>query len=84
MKSQCLKCICYSLNVDRMRHAIAKERGEKVGDVHYCLAFGDHPIPREIWEGTVSHKEPYPGDNGIVFKERTLREEVRVYTPKCA
>ncbi|MGI6349330.1 MAG: hypothetical protein ACOXZ0_05380 [Eubacteriales bacterium] len=82
MNSQCLKCICYIVNVDRMRRAIAKERGKDIGDGHFCLAFQDNPIPQEIWDGVVAHTEPYPGDNGLLFKERVLRDEVRVYIPE--
>jgi hypothetical protein len=32
-----------------------------------CSAF-PWGIPDDIWEGKVSHEEPYEGDNGIVFK----------------
>ena len=33
-----------------------------------CKAF-PKAIPVEIWQNKVSHKNPYPGDNGITFEE---------------
>jgi len=32
-----------------------------------CEAYPDK-IPQEIFDGTVEHTEPYPGDNGIMFE----------------
>lgn len=32
-----------------------------------CAAFPEG-IPQEIYDGEVSHKEPYPGDHGIQYK----------------
>lgn len=37
--------------------------------IEYCEAFPDG-IPDDIWEEKVSHDEPYPGDNGIVFEPK--------------
>lgn len=34
--------------------------------IRCCDSFPDG-IPEEIWNGKHKHKEPYPGDNGIVF-----------------
>ena len=32
-----------------------------------CRAFPDG-IPMPIWKGQNKHRDPYPGDNGIVFE----------------
>ena len=34
-----------------------------------CDAFPEG-IPDEIFDNEVSHKKPYPGDNGIVFEAK--------------
>ena len=34
-----------------------------------CEAYPDK-IPQDIFDGTVEHTEPYPGDNGIMFEAR--------------
>lgn len=38
------------------------------GKVRTCKAFPGG-IPMEIWMGENPHTEPYPGDNGIQFKD---------------
>lgn len=35
-----------------------------------CLAFA-RKIPEAILSGQLDHTEPFPGDNGIQFEERT-------------
>ncbi len=45
----------------RCRHFIGKVDGNPV-----CAAF-PVDIPREIYHNDVSHRQPYPGDNGILF-----------------
>jgi hypothetical protein len=34
---------------------------------HQCDAF-PNGIPMEIWKGQNDHREPFPGDGGIVFE----------------
>lgn len=35
---------------------------------HTCAAFPvEDSIPMEIWQGEYDHRQPYPGDNGILF-----------------
>lgn len=34
----------------------------------HCAAFGDEPIPDEIWSGRNKHLESYPGDRGVRFE----------------
>jgi hypothetical protein len=31
-------------------------------------------IPLEIWKGQTNHTTPFPGDHGIVFKERVPKK----------
>ncbi len=38
-----------------------------------CKAFGEKRIPKDILLNRHDHKEPYPGDNGILFE---LREDL--------
>lgn len=35
---------------------------------NYCDAYPDTPIPREILEMQVDHRNPYPGDQGIQWE----------------
>lgn len=39
------------------------------GAALYCDAFGDNPIPDEIWSGRNPHTKPFTGDNGLVFEK---------------
>ena len=34
-----------------------------------CDAFGDQPIPADIWDGRRLHFEPVAGDHGLTFLE---------------
>lgn len=48
----------------------------KVGDVpRRCAAFGDTPIPRDIWLGDDHHLTPREGDHGMVFTARDPEKE---------
>jgi hypothetical protein len=38
-------------------------------DQGICAAFPDR-IPDDIWLGRNDHKQPYPGDHGVLFEER--------------
>jgi hypothetical protein len=68
MINQCLKCIFFDEEFDRLhQNDFIKEDEEK--EVHYCPAFPDG-IPDPIWKGDKSHTEPYDGDNGIQFMEK--------------
>lgn len=40
--------------------------------VIYCSAFPDG-IPDEITYGTIDHRQPFHGDNGLVFTLKTKR-----------
>jgi len=35
-----------------------------------CPAFGNKPIPEDIQLNLSDHRDPYPGDHGILFEER--------------
>jgi hypothetical protein len=46
-----------------------------------CEAF--RTIPKSIWDGKIKHKEPYPGDNGLMFVQITLQDiEERIASTK--
>lgn len=34
----------------------------------FCAAFPKE-IPNEIWTGENDHRQPYPGDKGIIYEE---------------
>ena len=38
-----------------------------------CEAFPQE-IPRPIWTNKIRHKQPYKGDNGIIYKRMTDKE----------
>jgi len=39
------------------------------GAAFHCNAFGNSPIPDEIWSGQNPHTSPFTGDNGITFEK---------------
>ncbi len=42
-----------------------------------CRAFDDEKgIPVKIWQGRISHTEPYPGDNGYHFEPKETEPAV--------
>ena len=43
---------------------------EHLAGFRRCAAFGQEPIPMEIWDGPDGHTEPYPGDNGLRFQPK--------------
>ena len=43
-------------------------RSYRPSDGRTCAAFpAENSIPLEIWQGEYDHRQPYPGDNGILF-----------------
>ena len=41
-------------------------RAESTGDEPDCAAFAE--IPDSIFRGEIEHRQPYPGDGGILFE----------------
>ncbi len=48
-----------------------------------CNAFPDG-IPKEIWNGLNDHRQPYPGDHGVQFRELTDEERPALHTRRVA
>lgn len=55
------QCILIESDCDSCKHL------SKVS-ARLCLAF-PHGIPKPIFFGKVSHKTPYPGDDGITYEK---------------
>lgn len=60
------KILGYNSPCGKCSHYIKYEFFE---DKFSCNAFPNGTIPEEIYSGNNRHDKPFPGDNGIIFKD---------------
>lgn len=68
-----------AITIDKPEHAIPRYSPvcsfcRHLRGFRLCDAFGEAPIPLDIWEGRNDHRAPVEGDHGIQFKPLTPRD----------
>ncbi len=65
--------ICYKCKHFKIREYYNEAAGE---EGWYCKAF-PKKIPEEIATGNHDHKEPFPGDKGVLFERNPYYQTVK-------
>jgi hypothetical protein len=50
--------------------------GRRINGGYQCSAFRDQPIPTQILTNEHDHRDPFPGDHGILFEPDRNRKPI--------